>query len=296
MSRRTPDPNETAAFRFHPRSFENTRFAYAVVSRRAGGISIGVNLNPDKACNFDCVYCQVDRSVPGRDRTVDLDVMEGEVRRLLAAARDGSLYESARFRGVPDRYRRAVDIAFSGDGEPTSFRPFADAVRRVVAARDASGMSEIKVRLITNTAGLDRADVRDGVRLMMATNGEIWAKLDAGTAGYYREICRTAVPFDRILQNIGEAAGEHSVVVQSLFLRTRGIGPPPEEIDAYAGRLAAIADDGGRITRVQIYTIARPPAESWVSPLPHGDLEGIARRVCAIGLNAEVFANPDEAV
>ena len=194
MSPPVPDPRETAAFRSHPRSFEDTRFAYAVVSRRAGGVSIGINLNPDKACNFDCVYCQVDRSVPGRDRAVDLDAMETEVRRRLAMASDGSLYESPRFQGTPDRYRRAVDIAFSGDGEPTSFRPFNEAVRRALAARDDAGMREMKLRLITNAAGLDRADVREGVHLMTANNGEIWAKLDAGTPEYYRQICRSAVP------------------------------------------------------------------------------------------------------
>ena len=54
----TPTPL-TRLFQTHSRNlFQDNRFVYAVVSRRSGGVSIGVNLNPDKYCNFDCVYCQ----------------------------------------------------------------------------------------------------------------------------------------------------------------------------------------------------------------------------------------------
>ena len=50
------------AHRQHPRRFEDFKFVYPVLSRRAHGISIGINTNPDKVCNFDCIYCQVDRT------------------------------------------------------------------------------------------------------------------------------------------------------------------------------------------------------------------------------------------
>ena len=69
----TPSPL-VSLFQTHSRSFEDNRFVYAVVSRRSGGVSIGVNLNPEKYCNFDCVYCQVDRTVRGGPvlRKIDL--------------------------------------------------------------------------------------------------------------------------------------------------------------------------------------------------------------------------------
>ena len=54
-------PAAASLFQDHPRSFEANRYVYPVLSRRAGGISIGVNLNVDKVCNFHCVYCQVSR-------------------------------------------------------------------------------------------------------------------------------------------------------------------------------------------------------------------------------------------
>ena len=36
-----------------PRDFLGNRFVYAVISSRAGGLSLGVTVNPDKRCNFE---------------------------------------------------------------------------------------------------------------------------------------------------------------------------------------------------------------------------------------------------
>jgi len=44
--------------RDHRRELDENRYVYAVLSRRSGGVSIGINLNPDKVCNFDCIYCR----------------------------------------------------------------------------------------------------------------------------------------------------------------------------------------------------------------------------------------------
>src|SRR3954463_13535858 len=61
-----------------PREFLGNRFVYAVISQRARGLSVGVNVNPDKTCNFDCTYCEVNRDLPAQDQTVDLDVLARE--------------------------------------------------------------------------------------------------------------------------------------------------------------------------------------------------------------------------
>ena len=59
-------------FKDHRRDLGENRYVYAVVSRRARGLSIGVNLNPDKVCNFDCPYCQVDRTTPGASPRIEV--------------------------------------------------------------------------------------------------------------------------------------------------------------------------------------------------------------------------------
>src|SRR5262249_2340725 len=108
----------------HARLFERNRFVYPVLSRRSGGISIGVNLNPDKICNFDCIYCQVDRRSHSETRFVETDALITELRSTLELVLSGRIFETLKFHDVPPRLRRLNDIAFSGDGEPTTYKNF----------------------------------------------------------------------------------------------------------------------------------------------------------------------------
>src|SRR5216110_837751 len=110
--------------RDHRRTFRENLYVYAVVSRRSKGVSIGVNLNPDKICNFDCVYCQVDRTTPGGAKDVDLPLLRAELSAMMDAVVSGALFEHERFRATPVHLRRFNDIAFSGDGEPTTCPQF----------------------------------------------------------------------------------------------------------------------------------------------------------------------------
>src|SRR5688572_26115790 len=63
----------------HQRRFDDNRFVYPVLSRRSRGLSIGVNLNPDKVCNFDCIYCQVDRTRQSETRFVETEGLLAEL-------------------------------------------------------------------------------------------------------------------------------------------------------------------------------------------------------------------------
>ena len=67
----------------HDRSSEGLRYVYAVVSRRSRGVSVGVNLNPNNACNWACSYCQVPDLTLGRAPEIDLARLERELRGLL---------------------------------------------------------------------------------------------------------------------------------------------------------------------------------------------------------------------
>src|ERR1700681_1105897 len=113
-------PNEL--FAHHERTFEHFRFVYPVLSRRSGGISIGVNLNPDKVCNFDCIYCQVDRPRQSETTFVEMPALLAELDAMLGLAASGKFFATEKFATVPERLRRLNDIAFSGDGEPTTYR------------------------------------------------------------------------------------------------------------------------------------------------------------------------------
>jgi hypothetical protein len=111
---------------------------------------------------------------------------------------------------------------------------------------------------------------------MDENNGEIWAKLDAGTEAYYHAVNRSAVPLDRILHNILDAARLRPLVIQSLWSRIDGVRPPDDEIRAFGDRLNGLIAAGGQLKTVQIHTIARDPAESNISPLSNAALNRIA--------------------
>jgi wyosine [tRNA(Phe)-imidazoG37] synthetase (radical SAM superfamily) len=260
----------------HPRSYHANRFVYPVLSRRARGISIGINLNPDKVCNFDCIYCQVDRTTPPPLREVDEAALRDELRAMLAEARDGALFRRPEFRDVPETMRVVRDITFAGDGEPPSYPNFPGVVRDTLAIKKEAGFPTLKVVVLTNATLLDRPRVQEAMRLLDADHGELWLKLDAGTEEYYRAVDRTTIPFAKVLRNIREAARQRPVVLQSLFMRVSGRGPGAAEIDAYCDRIEEILAAGGRISLVQVYTIARPPAESFVTPLSDDEVDGIA--------------------
>ena len=112
----------------HDRRFESNRFVYPVLSRRAQGLSIGINLNPDRVCNFGCVYCQVDRTGARETLFVDTVTLLTELEHMLPWAASGAIFEHPKFRATPPALRRLQDIAFSGDGEPTTYRGFGEAV------------------------------------------------------------------------------------------------------------------------------------------------------------------------
>ncbi len=275
--------------RSHSRNWRENLYVYPVMSRRSRGLSIGINLNPDMACNFDCVYCQVDRTVEPKVRHVDLDVLRAELDDMIALSTSGELWQEQQFRDVPDSHRRLNDIAFSGDGEPTTCTQFLECVELVSVCKRAVKLDEVKIVLITDACYLTRRNVVAGLVVMDNNNGEIWAKLDAGTQDYYRKVNRPNYPLRHVVDNIIDAAMERPVVIQSLFMRLDGDPPSRREISEYVSRLSEIAEAGGEIDRVQIYTIARRPAESFATPLSRDELEAISQRTQQGGFKTETY-------
>ena len=280
-----------AIVRDHSRQFADFTFVYPVISRRAGGLSIGINLNPDKVCNFDCVYCEVDRRVPGRVTKVDLDQMRDELIAMIRFVKDGGLAREPKFNELPPFINRNIkDLSFSGDGEPTMIHNFRECVDIVAEVKRQEALDRTRIVLITDAAGLDTADVRRGLDVMDENLGEIWAKLDAGTERYYKLVNRTTVRFDRILHNIQGVARERPIVIQSLFVRIDGKAMPDAELEAYCDRLTEIIHSGGEIREVQAYSIARPAAVESVAGLNLEEIESVADTIRSrTGLTVRAF-------
>ena len=265
-----------AAVMDHTRHFTDFTFVYPVISRRSRGLSIGVNLNPDKVCNFDCIYCEVDRRIPGAVTEVDLNQMKDELAAMVRFARDGGLAKEPKFDEVPWLTREVKDIAFSGDGEPTMIHNFAECVEGVVEVKQTENLADTKIVLITDAAGLDKGDVKRGLELMDANDGEIWGKLDAGSEEYFKLVNRTNIKFERILKNLLETSKTRPIVIQSLFFKVHGEAMSTAELEAYCGRLRDITAGGGQIREVHLYTVARPTPEPFATKLEAAELEKMA--------------------
>src|SRR5690606_30782550 len=147
----------------HSRRYEHNKFVYPVLSRRSRGISIGVNLNPDKVCNFDCIYCQVNRRSEAETRFVEIDRLLNELGDMLDFVTSGDIWNDPQFAGVPPELRRLNDIAFSGDGEPTTFRNFDALVEQVAGLKRSRGLNDVKLVLITNASMFHRPAVQRGL-------------------------------------------------------------------------------------------------------------------------------------
>ena len=280
-----PPARETAFDR--PRDFLGNRFVYAVISSRAGGLSLGVNMNPDKLCNFDCSYCEVDRHVPSNESRLAVDVMAAELHRTLLSVRQGQLRSRPWYQSLPPELLQLRHVALSGDGEPTLAPNFVEAVQAVVRVRALGGF--FKIVLITNGTGLDQPGALRGVDFLTKSD-EIWIKLDGGTQGFVDKVNRPNVPLEKILANILLVGRQRPVVIQSLFPAIHGDEPPFEEIQEYATRLKELKAGGAQISLVQIYSAARPGVHAEWGHLPLRVLSQIAQTVRQIaGLRAEVF-------
>jgi wyosine [tRNA(Phe)-imidazoG37] synthetase (radical SAM superfamily) len=235
----------------HSRRFEENRFVYPVLSRRSEGVSVGVNLNPDKVCNFDCIYCQVDRTTQSETQFVEIQQLLEELEATLQLAASGELFHHPNFKDIPPQFRRLNDIAFSGDGEPTTYRNFDEIIAACAELKRRLGLDAVKMVLITNASMFHRPHVQRGLEILDQNNGEVWAKLEAGTEEYFQLVDRTPIPFRQILDNVTAAAQVRPLVIQALFMRVHEQPPTRNELEAFCDRLNEIVAAGGKLKLVQ---------------------------------------------
>ncbi len=275
------------AFDSHPRSWRDFRYVYPVISRRSKGLSVGINLCLGKNCNYDCIYCQINRAEPGRHEPIDFELLAGELDSLLANYRQ--VFEDEQYRDIPAEMRTVKDIAFSGDGEPTASPAFPAVAGLVAELRSKYRLTEAKIVLLTNACFLRVPAVLQTLAFLDQHNGEIWAKLDAGSQEYFKQVNNPSHSLEHVLDNILATARVRPIVIQSLFMRIHDQAPPADEIEAYIERLRRLLDNGAKIKLLQLYTIARQPARDYVDKLTDAELEKIADKVRELGTPVETF-------
>lgn len=262
---------------------------YLVISERAHGLSVGVNVNPDKLCDFACIYCEVDRRVQPAEARLNVEVMAAELERTLALIARDELKSHRHYAALDPELRRVRHVTLSGDGEPTLSPQFTEAVQAVAHVRALGAVPFFKMVLLSNGSGLNRPTVQEGLKLLTRED-EVWLKLDGGTQAYLDRVNRGQVSLEATLQNILSLARQRPIVIQSLFPAIREQEPPRQEIEEYAQRLKELRKSGAQISLVQIYSCIRPTIHKECTHLPLRSLSRIAHRVRQVsGLPAEVF-------
>jgi wyosine [tRNA(Phe)-imidazoG37] synthetase (radical SAM superfamily) len=288
LSRMAVAPECDAAFA-QPRDLLNNQFVYLVISSRAGGLSVNVNLNPVMKCNFSCAYCEVDRGQAPRAARLDIDGMAKELCDTVNMINSGELRTRAPYDKLPPQLLKMQHVALSGDGEPTLAPLFVEAMQEIIHIRAVHRVPYFKIVLLTNSSALDHQEVLDNIKLLTSED-EIWAKLDAGSQEYFSRVNASALPLEHVCANILGLARQRPVVIQSLFSEIDGVEPSTEEIRAYANRLKEMKEGGARIPLVQVFSADRPMARSGCARLSLKGLSRIAATVRKVtGLRAEVF-------
>lgn len=266
----------------HSRDSIGLRYVYPVVSRRAGGVSVGINLNPNNACNWRCIYCQVPDLTRGTAPPIDLALLEKELSGFLHELQQGDFMQR-----VPSESRRINDIAISGNGEPTSAQEFAEVIDLIGTLKP----EDLKLVLITNGSLVQRDYVQRGLRRMAQLKGEVWFKLDRASEEGMRRINDTQMAMDKVRQNLSTTISCcPNTWLQTCWFALDGLAPDKRDEDDYVDLLGSLKD---KPQGVLLYGLARPSLQleaPRLSALPEAQLESFAARIRALGLPVRVTA------
>ncbi|MGZ8950256.1 MAG: radical SAM protein [Methylobacter sp.] len=273
----------------HNRDVVGLKYVYPVLSRRAGGLSIGINFNPNNACNWRCIYCQVPDLKIGAAPEMDFQLLEQELRYFLDDVLNGSFYD--RFQVDEDK-RIIKDIAISGNGEPTSLKDFDRAVALIgEVATEVGVLPQSKFVLITNGSLVHRDSVRNGLKRLQEYGGEIWFKLDSATEEGRALINNAGQSCQASVDNLLIAARLCSTKLQTCLLDYDKQGLSPKEKNAFLDLLRGIKAKDCVLKGVMLYTIARQslqPESGRLERLSPETLNAFADEIRLLGFDVSV--------
>jgi len=263
------------------------RYVYPVISRRAGGVSLGINLNPNNACNWHCAYCQVPDLIRGSAPDIDLQQLHDEMTAMLTSICHGDFMQ----KHVPEDVRKLCDVAISGNGEPTSCRSF-DAVVEVLVdvLRGFDLLGNIPMRLISNGSYVHKQHVQDGLKRMAQYAGEVWVKMDAATHEGIARINGVHASPDLLIQQVKTVAKCCPTWIQTCMLAWDENPPAESETLAYLNALKEIQGQGG-LQGVLLYGLARPSLQKescHVSALSEAWMFKVKARIECLGISVRL--------
>lgn len=249
---------------------------FGPVRSRRLGVSLGINLLPThrKFCSFNCIYCECGwtdkQQAPKMELPKQHDIKHVLEKRLLE---------------LQNTDLQPNSITFAGNGEPTMHPHFAGIINDTCRLRDAYA-PDAKISVLTNGSMLHKTSVIEALKKV--DNNLL--KLDGGNEEIISKINLPLKAFrlGEYVEQLKQFNGK--LTIQSLFLRgvVNGLqvdNTSTKEINDWLKLIKQIKPE-----RVMVYAIERDTAGDGIIKIPQAELESIAAKVRAAGIDAAVFA------
>ncbi len=255
----------------HNRDIAGLKYVYPVLSRRAGGLSIGINVNTNNACNWRCVYCQVPDLIRGAAPEMDFLLLENELRFFLREVLHGDFFDNF---NVSQILRVIKDIAISGNGEPTSLKGFDKVIELVGRVTLEMGVfPKSNFVLISNGSLIKQSDVQASLKILNDYQGEVWFKLDSATEFGRQKINDSRQTTEKVLNNLKVSTHLCATSLQTCMIDYLTEDEAKVEREAYIELLKKIKQQQIIIKKIMLYTLARPSFQPEAGQIKKFDAE-----------------------
>lgn len=230
------------------------KYIFGPVNSRRLGLSLGIDLLPEKICSFNCIYCEVG---PNAEQTCE----RREYTPTKAIINE--------LHGVLDGQDAALQtdvFTITASGEPTLHEGLGEIINSIKQKTDKP------VVVLTNGSLLHLHEVR---KELMAADIVI-PSLDAARPESFRKINRPlpGLDLETIIEGVAHFSGTFTGQLWLEVLLAKGINDSDKDINALKRALDRI-----RPGRIQLNTVARPPLEAFASPLKQEELKRIAEQL-----------------
>ena len=270
----------------HNRKTFKGKYIYPVVSRRAGGLSLGINLNTNNACNWQCIYCEVPDLVRGKPDSINLKELEVVLDYWLDQIINQSFLNQ-----YTQNKTEFKDIAFSGNGEPTASKQFKDVIKILIKKINEYKLTKkITIRLITNGSNMSNPNVKEALSLMNNFSREVWFKIDQINEEDVKTINQVNLSKATVKRNLEAALDSSPTVIQTCLFRLNNKLPSKESLDAYIDFLKTYEK---KIKGIHLYSLARLSEQSSdyeLTRLTEPELESIANKIKLLNIPTQIFA------
>ena len=270
----------------HDRNIFQGKYIYPVVSRRAGGLSLGINLNTNNACNWQCIYCEVPNLVRGKPEPIDLQQLERELDYWLDQIVNKSFL--SQYTKSKTEFK---DIAFSGNGEPTASKQFKDVIGILIKKINEYKLDKkIIIRLITNGSYMTNPAIQKSFSLISNFNREIWFKIDGVKKNDLQTVNQVNLSLATIRKNLEAAIKNGPTIIQTCLFKLNNTLPSLELLEAYIDFLKLYRQE---VKGIHLYSLARlseQPSQNKLTRLTKSELEVIASKIKVLNIPIQIFS------